>query len=186
MIALTILAAAVAPSFDCLRARTLAERTICADAELAALDVEAARLYRLALARTPERAALVAEQRDFLNIRADCVPDRTDVPDCIRNAYLADIAALRARPALAGDAGGISSGPVLYHCDDGYPDAAVTFLALDPPQAYVGVVAVEEAQPLVADRAEPRVLVGRYDKGWIVDRKAGRLRINARICLPAR
>lgn len=63
-----------APSFDCRRARSAAEREICApDAgEFRAADLELASLYRLALARDP---AVVADQRAWLRERDSCAPD---------------------------------------------------------------------------------------------------------------
>src|SRR5437870_5090367 len=57
-------AAAAQPSFDCARAHRAPERAICANEELAALDREEARLYRLALDASPIRQqALVDRQR---------------------------------------------------------------------------------------------------------------------------
>jgi uncharacterized protein len=49
----SIPAAAGNPSFDCDRARHPVEQMICADDELAALDVAVARAYASALARAP-------------------------------------------------------------------------------------------------------------------------------------
>lgn len=65
---------APAPSFDCRRAESAAERAICAadGGGLRAIDVELARLYRLSLARDP---AVAAEQAAWLRERDRCAPD---------------------------------------------------------------------------------------------------------------
>jgi uncharacterized protein YecT (DUF1311 family) len=72
-VALLLLAAAAAPSFDCARARGAVEQAICASAALAELDREEARLYRLARA-VPQarREALRDRQRAFLAERDSC------------------------------------------------------------------------------------------------------------------
>jgi uncharacterized protein YecT (DUF1311 family) len=66
-------ASASAPSFDCGRARTTVETTICADAELARLDAALAVSYREALRRVQSDRALLAalrrEQSEFLASR---------------------------------------------------------------------------------------------------------------------
>ena len=175
-------AAAPGPSFDCARAQGSVEQAICAEADLAALDREEARLYRLALdARPGERRRPTMRQREFLRSRDACGREADVVAECVRNAYQQDIAELRRSEGLAGDAGGLSSGPVRYRCDGGFPEVWVTRFRLNPAQAWDSVPAREEGQPLVA--GDSGALAGRYDRGQVLEAD-GRLRLNARICLP--
>ncbi len=188
MIALLAMAAAASgPSFDCARARTKIELAICASGELSALDREEARLYRLALAGpAQERGGLVARQRQFLRDRDQCAEeDSTDtMPACVRDAYLGDISDLRRLAGLGGDAAGLSSGPIRFRCDGGFPDVFVTLFKLTPAQGYISMPTTGEGQPL---RAVPGTsqLEGQYDTGMVYDGADG-LRINARICVAKR
>lgn len=181
------LAAAATPSFDCRRARTDIEQAICASSELAALDREEARLYRLALAGPPaQRRRVVARQREFLSDRDSCRESGATLSDCLRDTYQGDIAELRRLYGLSGDAAGLSSGPVHFRCDGGYPDAFVTRFRTTPAQAYVTIPRLNEGQPLIAASVRGGSLVGRYDTGQILEASGTRLRLNARICTPAR
>ncbi len=59
------------PSFSCVAARAWEERAICADANLAALDVDLDRAFRTARTARPDEAdALIREQRTWLAARA--------------------------------------------------------------------------------------------------------------------
>ena len=73
----------------CARASTATERAICADAELAALDVAMAAAYAARL-RGADPDAVRAGQRVWLDLRAAC---GTDVA-CLEGEYRARIAAL--------------------------------------------------------------------------------------------
>ncbi|MCF1181868.1 DUF3298 domain-containing protein [Marichromatium gracile] len=83
---------AVGAGFDCERASTPVEHSICADAELDALDARLAELYRAARERLvpAEREALRQTQRSWLAARNRCGPHR----DCLRAQYLQRIEAL--------------------------------------------------------------------------------------------
>jgi hypothetical protein len=179
-------AAAMQPSFDCARARTQIEHAICADDELGALDREEARLYRLALAGAPaRRQALVERQRQFLHDRDDCPASAAPLDECLRDAYLGDVADLRRLSAGAGDRGGISSGPLHFRCDGGFSDVYITLFDLPSLQAYLSIPAQNEGQPLLmAEDGEPRY-VGRYATDMIYELRASRVRVGARICTPA-
>src|SRR3546814_6942360 len=67
-------APAQGPSFDCARAATWAEKTICADPELSALDERMARSFAAARAATTgaERENLLPYHRNWLSRRAEC------------------------------------------------------------------------------------------------------------------
>ena len=174
--------AATGPSFDCARAHTDIERTICANAELGALDREEARIFGIArVVPQADRAVLLKRQRDFLRDRNSC-PDAA--AECIRDAYLGEIGDLRRMAALEDDDEGMSSGPNRFHCDGGYPDVYVTLFRTSPAQAWLSVPSANEGQPLAADPADGDRLVGRYATDMIYEVGAGRVRTGARICTP--
>ncbi|MBK9340861.1 MAG: DUF1311 domain-containing protein [Rhodoferax sp.] len=72
---MAITPALAAPSFDCAKARTTAERAICASADVSQLDSEIADAYKTALTRLRADAnaveALKADQRIFMRYRDD-------------------------------------------------------------------------------------------------------------------
>ena len=105
-------AAGEGPSYDCARASGRVEEAVCAQADLAQLDRELARVYRLARQATGG-GALVPEQRRWLAARDGCAA-AADLRLCLRDAYAARIAGLR--QGLAGEDAGISLGPVTYRC----------------------------------------------------------------------
>jgi uncharacterized protein YecT (DUF1311 family) len=185
MIFIALLQLAAGPSFDCARARTVIERTICATPELAALDREEARIYGIArLVPQADRAALLERQRDFLEARNACPQSAAPLDECIRDSYLGDIGELRRVSELQDDNEGISSGPNRFRCDGGYPDVYVTLFRTSPAQAYLSVPALDEGQPLLADPGDPRHYAGRYASDMIYEAEGPRVRIGARICTP--
>lgn len=177
------LAAALSPSFDCARARSQVEHAICSSAELAELDREEARIYGIAR-RLPgaDRQGLQKRQRDFLRLRDECVESAGQLTECLRDAYLADIGELRRVSGLADDNEGLSTGPHRFACDGGYPDVYVTLFATDPGQGNISVPELNEGQPLVADTAEPRWLVGRYADHMVYDKDARVVRLGTVTC----
>lgn len=92
-----------AASFDCARAGTPDEKTVCADPALSRADETVAKLYSNALAQLKgdDRDAAVAAQRAWLAARKLCA---ADVP-CLTAIYAAAVARLdppgRAAPAAA-------------------------------------------------------------------------------------
>ena len=52
-----------ATSFDCSKARTLVEKTICSSTDLSVADDKLDQAYRAALTRVPEAAKLVRESQ---------------------------------------------------------------------------------------------------------------------------
>jgi uncharacterized protein len=178
---LGLAAAALQPSFDCAGARSPVEHALCASEELAALDREEARLYRLALAAAPvRRQSLIDRQRLFLRDRNDCLESLAPLRACLRDAYLGDIADLRRLTPGAPD--GLSSAPIHFHCDADYPDLYLTLFALAPPQAYVTIPDVNEGQPLALAPGAAPLYVGRYATDWVYDPRTAQVRVGARIC----
>lgn len=75
--------AATGPSFDCAKAATQVERSICADAGLSRLDRQLSAAYRNARVRSTDRAALQRQQ----NIWRREVRDACTDPACIASAH---------------------------------------------------------------------------------------------------
>lgn len=98
--------AAHAASFDCRKATTAVERTICSNEALSRLDSQLKADFDTALARATDPAALRAAQRNWLTeVRDKCVDQA-----CIERTYKARLVELGAVvPSAAGSAGdGIS------------------------------------------------------------------------------
>lgn len=100
LLALAIIAGAVRPAaaqeFDCQRARTASERTICRSDRLAGLDERMSALYselKSAYDNRYQRNDLKMYQRRFLDARDSCGRDI----ECIRGAYLDQISVLESR-----------------------------------------------------------------------------------------
>ena len=81
---------AQAASFDCTKAKTFAEKTICADPELSRQDETLATAFKAALATTSDKDAFKAKQMQWLtSVRNVC----TDA-SCLKTSYQSRIAAL--------------------------------------------------------------------------------------------
>jgi len=78
-------AAAAAPSFDCAKAGTPVEKTICADVELSRLDLLLGRFYFAAVGRLEENAScLEGDQKRWLRTTRNACKDGA----CLRSVYL--------------------------------------------------------------------------------------------------
>ena len=111
------------PSFDCNKMDSSAEEAVCASEDLAALDLELARLYGLALKgphMTAERkATLKAKQRGWIKGRNDCWKASIGLEACIAGSYVMRIDEIRTgyADARSDDKSGASTGPFAYRCD---------------------------------------------------------------------
>lgn len=125
---------AATPSFDCAKAETSAEKAVCADPGLAALDREAARLYRLALNgphMTAEGAReLKAMQRGWIKGRDECWKAGAGLETCVAAEYVLRIHDLRQgyADARAADDKGVSLGPFAYACEGLGAGLSVVFI----------------------------------------------------------
>jgi uncharacterized protein len=72
------------PSFNCRYARSVSERMVCGDPELAAADRRLARAYDRAVAAGVPARGLRAEQDDWLSIRDDAARHS---PDAVASVY---------------------------------------------------------------------------------------------------
>jgi uncharacterized protein YecT (DUF1311 family) len=78
-------AARNAPSFHCAKASNAVERTVCADPGLAELDVQVAAEYKKALGLAADKAALRANQRQWLRqMHSQCAKAGSQ---CIQHYY---------------------------------------------------------------------------------------------------
>ncbi len=127
--------AATRPSFDCAKAAPRsAEQTICADPQLAAMDVELARLYELATAPSAKSAANIQQdQRAWLGTRDACAR-KPDAATCLRDAYAARISDIRtqSKEARSANPKGISLGPFPFHCEGIEGGVITTFINAEP------------------------------------------------------
>lgn len=148
-------ALAADPSLDCetAKARSI-ERLMCRSPMLSHMDAELTHLYTLATA--PKAGATVSairkQQSAWLAKRAACAKSRTQ-EECVRDVYLARIAAIRAqsRQARSADAKGISLGPFAFRCDQQDDVLDITYVNVDPGLAWVTIK--DRSYPLVQQRS---------------------------------
>lgn len=109
------------PSFDCSIPASDAEQAICASDELAALDVELARLYRAAVdgpnMTASRRDELRATQRGWIKGRDECWKAQGDLEACVRDEYALRIYELRQAYSDARTDDGASLGPFPWVCE---------------------------------------------------------------------
>lgn len=89
-------------SFDCAKASSSVEKTICADPSLNALDEELAQQYQETLGNltADEAAKARADQRNWLTERNACGPQATTEHNCLRDSMTRRMKALQ---TLGGD-----------------------------------------------------------------------------------
>src|SRR6266511_3913872 len=98
LLCLALMPSARAATFDCNKASTFAEKAVCSDSRLSAMDDELGRLYKGALAGTPNNETVKSDQRAWLSLR-----DRCRDSDCIKKAYADRISALKGSSAGTSD-----------------------------------------------------------------------------------
>jgi uncharacterized protein len=131
-------AQAASPSFNCARVTSRAEELICGDRELASMDVEATRLFRLVRdhGKRPaaEKQALNDDRGQWLKMRDEC-GFADDVRNCVLTSYAVRIHSLREKHAEArtSDADGITRGPFDLACKNLKQSVKATFIRSDPP-----------------------------------------------------
>jgi uncharacterized protein len=131
---------ATAPSFNCAKVDSAAEKLVCNDAQLAALDRETARLFALArdgkYMDAKQRRELVTTQRGWIKGRNDCWKAE-NLRRCVLDEYAIRIHQLRQGYAGARtqDKKGISMGPKVADCKDFDALIGLTFINSEPPLA---------------------------------------------------
>lgn len=138
-------ASAAAPSFDCAKAGSEAEKLVCKDPELAALDRTLADDYQKALSRPgSDKDMLLSTQNGWVSGRDDCWKE-ADLGRCVREAYLTRIFELRSTD------GAVQEAPVVsYDCPDGRALTAQFYNDVDPQVAVLKLgadTAITFAQP---------------------------------------
>ncbi|EPX86963.1 MliC family protein [Salipiger mucosus] len=132
-------AAALDPSFDCSKAESGGEKAVCASDALASMDLELARLYKLA-AEGPNISAdrlneLKAMQRGWIKGRDDCWKAEDSEAACVAREYAFRIDALRTGYADARAEEGASVGPFAYVCEGLDAAVSATFVNTMAPMA---------------------------------------------------
>jgi uncharacterized protein len=129
---------AAEPTFDCAKAESSAEKLICSNDELAALDRTLGEVYgkaadavtSLDAGADAELNSLKAYQRGWVKGRDECWKGEDELA-CIRAAYQRRIAELTARYQLIK-----GQAPVFYTCNGNPADEIVaTFFPTEPPSA---------------------------------------------------
>jgi uncharacterized protein len=72
-----------AASFDCAKASSIVEQTICNNKELSEIDIKLSTLYRSALSQTSQQNSIRAAQRSWLAERNNCGAELF----CLKNSY---------------------------------------------------------------------------------------------------
>lgn len=143
---------AVEASFDCGRANGQAQELVCADANLAAMDREVARLAGLAM--EPAGQADWAQQRD------QCWKS-DELRHCVMAAAMLQIHRLRQGSEAARAAEGLSVGPVAFSCKGLAGPVLATFVNSDP-----GAVALEWGGQAIAIDHVTAASGAKYDGRW--------------------
>ena len=76
---------ASAASFDCAKAKSLVEKTICSDGELSKLDEKLSEVYKISLKEHPVQNYVRARQREWIRDNNTC--DKAKLAVCLRNNY---------------------------------------------------------------------------------------------------
>jgi uncharacterized protein len=133
---------AASPSFNCARADSRAEELICGDRELALMDVEATRLFRLVRDSRnrpeSEKKALNDDRAQWQKARNECWIAE-DLRGCILSSYAVRIHSLREHHAEArtSDDKGITRGPFDIRCKNLKQAVKATFIGSNPPVSAV-------------------------------------------------
>jgi uncharacterized protein len=117
--------------FDCVKAETEAERLVCADPQLAALDRQLAAEYQYAVAKARAGGAgLDAAQRGWMSGRDECWKD-DDVRRCVLEAYQTRLVELKLNRSDT-----LVPPIVEYRCNDNSkPLSAVFYHEFEPRSA---------------------------------------------------
>jgi uncharacterized protein len=155
LLGLSCAAAAAEANPDCKSAKTRSiERLMCRSPMLSRMDAELTHLYTLATA--PKSGAAVSairkQQAAWLAQRAACAKSKTQEA-CVRDVYLARIAAIRtqSRQARSADGRGISLGPFAFRCDKSDDVLDITYVNVDPGLAWVTIK--DQSYALVQQRS---------------------------------
>ncbi|MCW8275153.1 MliC family protein [Pseudomonas sp. PCH199] len=134
-------AASFTTSFDCARATASIEKLICRDSQLAQMDVELMRLYRLALTdehSVPPPDKVIVDQEFWIHDRNQCASE-SDPKACTIRSYAERAYQLRKGSAIVRtrDPDRITEGPMAFRCPGLNAPLAVTFFTTLPGVVYL-------------------------------------------------
>jgi uncharacterized protein len=128
-------------SFDCSSAKASVEKLICRDPQLAQMDIELTRLYRLAL--TDERSVprpdkIMIDQQFWIDARNQCA-SQPDPKACTVRQYAERAHQLRQGSAIVRtkDPDRLTEGPLSFRCAGFNPLIAATFFITQPGVVYL-------------------------------------------------
>ena len=148
-------------SFDCSKASTSVEKTICADPQLSDLDELLMASYKKALSNTSGAAPLKMEQKDWLKSVRDMCQDK----ECLKKAYTSRLATLNDSVASSSKPFAISGEyERYYHGKPDYHSSSITLRELGNGQVHV-----EGNATWVGNAATGNVNVGELDGTFVLD-----------------
>ncbi|VVN92498.1 MliC family protein [Pseudomonas fluorescens] len=128
-------------SFDCATTRASVEKLICRDPQLAQMDIELTRLYRLAL--TDERSVprpdkVIIDQQFWIEARNQCASE-TAPKACTIRSYAERAHQLRQGSAIVRtkDPDRLTEGPLVFRCTGFNALIAATFFNTQPGVVYL-------------------------------------------------
>ncbi|MBZ9781976.1 MliC family protein [Pseudomonas sp. REP124] len=154
-------AASFKTSFDCASTTLSIEKLICRDSQLAKMDLELNRLYRLALTdehSVPLPDKVMIDQQFWLEERNHCASER-DPKTCTIDAYAERAHQLRQGSAIVRtkDPDRLTEGPMAYRCPGLNAPLAATFFTTQP-----GVVYLKWAKSSITLNQVPSDMGNRY------------------------
>lgn len=134
-------AASFTTSFDCAKATASIEKLICRDSQLAQMDVELMRLYRLALTdehAVPPPDKVVIDQKFWLHARDQCA-SAPEPKACTIASYAERAHQLRQGSAIVRtkDPDRLTEGPLAFRCPGLNALLAATFFTTRPGVVYL-------------------------------------------------
>ena len=128
-------------SFDCAEARASVEKLICRDPQLAQMDIELTRLYRLALSdehSVPRPDKVMIDQQFWIEDRNQCASEPAPKACTIRS-YAERAHQLRQGSAIVRtrDPDRLTEGPLVFRCTGFNALIAATFFITQPGVVYL-------------------------------------------------
>jgi uncharacterized protein len=134
-------AASFPTSYDCAKATAAVEKLICRDSQLAQMDIELMRLYRLALTdehSVPRPDKVLIDQQFWVDARDQCA-SRPDPRACTISSYAQRAHQLRQGSAIVRtkDPHRLTEGPLAFRCNGLNALIAATFFTTQPGVVYL-------------------------------------------------
>jgi uncharacterized protein len=128
-------------SFDCAQARAPAEKLICRDPQLAQMDVELMRLYRLALTdqrSVPPPDRVIIDQQFWVETRNQCASG-PELKACTIRSYAERAHQLRQGSAIVRtrDPDRLTEGPLAFRCPGLNAPMVATYFTTQPGVVYL-------------------------------------------------